>query len=526
MTACLVLVDVENWLDVKDGQWSWVPPAGEFKKRCSCRIDTARAVLAVGTSMAKKPLFSRRENLERIAKGSILALGLNGVPLVFEVVLALSAPEAADRALLLASLAAPDSAGCGPFGHVALLSGDFGLREALVRSLKLPHWPKSRGRRSNVFLWCRHEKPIQRTEPPRSVHPSASLTPVASGPTVFVETDELAVWAATQAVQVRGQLADVADQVDKNPALLTQVGVTALSGGSPVARGVARIEQVLATGPEATPPLLGSCTAKDGLEVAIPDQTLDTSAVVNKVCISPLGPGAVRLYLDEGKGSATVRTCLPLFVVKTIERIRVSKVAPSGKLRLREDRVLAHAADFPAGLDMKSCVARFIKVNGIRGSFCEIDQPQRDPLSWWYWRGKASAKVRITDGILLPETNVKVTCRPRILDNPENQLHNLVWQIVPEALIPGAGMAAGHAIEAGKIGVATWTNSKGQTRQALVLALGAIGAGQIDGGRAVQDVPWSAVREKVQSLLPGVKGRDWHDIQLLPLVVAGGNRAV
>jgi hypothetical protein len=525
MTACLLLVDVENMRPPGGGRWRWRLPKVKVSRRCGCRIDSATVVLAVSAKYAVDPTFSDWANLCRMAEGAAALLDLHGADVSVEVALGLSVPESADRVLVKACQAAPTRDAQGPFQHVALLSGDSGLRGSVARAIRGNPWPPfhDRSKQPRAFMWCFLKRPWARSfVTPRNRERVAAIDDSdIAGPTVFVEDEHRCLWANEQRVQVSGNLNDIARKVSARPSLLTQVGVTCLSQRRPIARGVGRLRSLLAGHGSIS---LRHCDPHDGLALEVGGEPLDEHSKIRAVDPSPAGPGAARIRMENGQ-TATMGTTLPHFVVRELSGDELP-ITRGRRAQLDDERVLQRHG---RGACEKGDSGRalFAKVKSDRPDFCEVRYTSASQ-PWWWWlepdgRTTMTAKLFIPEFLSLPESIEGIPCVPTIVPSPSN--HPAIgWRLSLDLTDCSAELAG--PVAKGGVSRARLTARDGKRAEILVVAAKAY-SGKVTSAEImpIQDVGgWSKAKVGLRRVFGRIDMGQWFKARLLPLVVAGWPR--
>ena len=234
-----------------------------------------------------------------------------------ETALVLPMPEAADRALVRLVREAGTAQGEGDCDRVCLLSGDKRLRDAVQEAIETASsgaaWTKLG---LDVFRlpavgWRAPTGTVSRRQMRTDLEvgrPSGAWSPAS--PTIIVDSEDSAAWAARKPVQACGDLRFIADQLERRPSLLTQIGLTSVS-----ARGVGRM--VAHSSRPRGRILIGCCSADDGLEL-LRGRFEPAACVPNvrpEVNEWPGGVGGVRLTWDDPPKAFTGRTKLPLWLL-------------------------------------------------------------------------------------------------------------------------------------------------------------------------------------------------------------------
>jgi len=372
----LVLVDVDNVIHTE----RWSGPLPEPAVAPEADIDWLRrrgrvpapdpavapavVVFALNLETAHDPAMTFA-GLQRwaVALASVLAnASLRG----FEVALTLPAKQSADKALerLLEEAPRPDHAGALRAVHV--LTHDKGLRASLEARLGRKY-AATRHDVARVGSWTlASAKGAHRRRPPREAPPGLASVPESpSDPHVAIDTEALAIWAATQTVGLPATqgLDAIVGHLRSRLGLLTQIGLTTTS-----VRGLARLH-ALAHG---TRPSLGPCSHDEGLERCdldvAPGRARGASA-------SPLGPGALRLR----EPGVTVGTSLPPGLCEMSEG---PFLVGLGGAHLDDDTVLRRLA---AARNRLLSMPRFeVQLTcGDRGLKAVITSPYGVPLPAW-----------------------------------------------------------------------------------------------------------------------------------------------
>lgn len=241
----------------------------------------------------------------RFAELTASVLGCTS-PVTLEPVVVLTAPEAADVALVRLVRESPSEAGAGEFEHVWLVSRDRGLRYELSRHLR----SRCDATNSRLVHHVRRQALVRRAAPAVPLPAATNPARPALAWSTYIESDPGAAWASAQLVNEPA--ADTSPQsfatrVDGRPGYLSQVGLTARRSV-----GVSRLAERIQT---RRPPVVGPCSPADGLEMAPPEAQPPPPGATLGVRPSLLGSGAVRVTVRGGEVTVATRLPMPCLTV-------------------------------------------------------------------------------------------------------------------------------------------------------------------------------------------------------------------
>jgi hypothetical protein len=307
----LVLVDVDNLLGQQPSSTKAAqvnPPTIRQPSRLASQVQ-----VCLGMNLKSASVFATWKEVEALATRVAykIAPRSGSIQQPTEVALCLPMPEAVDRALLrlLSHHSAPSEP---PLEEIWLLSHDHGLQQSmttLLQSLGVTQ----RGQQG-VVHWklTRH---VGRT-PPQAPIPHGRGTTLPKV-TALLDSSSYCAAAAGLSPQCPTDWIPLLSTVDRNPWVLSQVGVTFEVDHTKVqgsVRGVARLRATL-LGQATTL----ACAPEDGVEVGHGSGLAAWNFQVQNPTVTraTVGPGAVRLsWLHNGVHlGLTLRTRLPSWLV-------------------------------------------------------------------------------------------------------------------------------------------------------------------------------------------------------------------
>ena len=463
----LVLVDVDNLL----GQLETMPAPGT--------LDPSRLLPAIsGPSRSSAPVqVSMAMNLRSAAVfadwgaleqyGALLARRVApwaSETRPIEVALCLTVPEAADRALLRLFGHAPAETE-GSIEEIWLLTMDGGLRACLRNILREHSYmePVEMGTR-----WTLRES-MRRSAPAGAVdlgEAALSLPRI----TARIDAPERCVSVAPRRVQCPGSWADLLGSLERNPWVLSQVGVTLHDGkgrGDGSVRGVARLRSCLS---HEEPRL--ACAPEDGVEYGVEGGLGAWNLQVSRPTISgaSIGPGAVRVEWnqDEQTWGLTLRSQLPAWLVAA--EAKGIQATPSGEPRLDESLVLGKLAGPVGGPRAR------VRLAGYGG---QLSAKITSPGELWWWQPSTDPWK-----VSSPRGTVKIDGAGRLLPARLDDIE-AVQGVAPGSLLylrsplpPGTPVRLLSPLPRGLLGLAEYGDPSAPMRCA-VLATCALQAGAV-----------------------------------------------
>ena len=371
----LVLVDLDNVMgaqsleDCVEGCGRWLRRQREQARLTECVVCMAFNT----TTVAEHRLTFAGLHAAARALAASMA---EGEPRV-ELGLVLTMPQAAD--VLLARLAreAPCAEGAGRYAFAALVSKDRGLARSLASEVfTRKGWRELQGRAWPGVSWLMPSggTAVERMPPVAVASGRNGVAPETSGRyTLCVDNGALAAWAGDRAPDVAPdmELVALADEVDRRPWLLSQVGATRRT-----LRGVDRLSRLPG------PMRLGPLSPKDAVEVrggaACPSE-------VDGPAGASVGIGAARFDRQD----ATVATRLPVAVLGAG---RGPYQVDSGVLNLT-----AALQQVPEGARLGGAVR--VHLSRRRSELvAEVEHSaSQQPAAWWVESSKTTSVRRVDD---------------------------------------------------------------------------------------------------------------------------------